>query len=231
MAHAPDSPKNRPGAAGTPSSPTVDAVDPLALTGRPRPVDPGNDFERIEPYLPDFAEAALLEDEDVALLAAICLRETWAGWAPGYAPKGSYLGRGDHGHGRMLFQFDDRGPWSHLPRECPEATPFLQARWACHVLDCNRKNLSDFAGHPLYERAVVAAYNAFSFPVAAYAARRDRDPVRKALVLGHDPDHVTTPGGYHRPRRGDYGAHVLAIRDRLRAQHPDRFPPDMPGVA
>lgn len=190
----------------------------------PQAIDPGDDFSRVEPYLPDFAEAALLEGEDTALLCAVALRETWCGWAPGYAPKGSYLGTGDRGHGRMLFQFDDRGPWFHLVRECPEATPMLQARWVCHILACNRANLSDFREHPLYERATLAAYNAFSFPTNKYAARKDKDPIRRALVLGHDPDHVTSAGGFHRPRRGDYGAHVLSIRDQLRREYPDRFP-------
>lgn len=189
----------------------------------PHPIDPGDDFSRVEPYLPDFAEAALLEGEDTALLAALCLRETWAGWAPGYSPKGSYLGRGDGGHGRMLFQFDDRGPWAYLPRECPEATPMLQARWACHILACNRTNLADFREHPLYERGVLSAYNAFAFPVEQYASRRDRDPIRKALILGQDPDHCTSGK--------NYGADVIRRRDRLREEHPDVFPPVQRDVA
>jgi hypothetical protein len=172
--------------------------------GIPRPVDPGNDFERLEPYLPDFAEACLLEGEDTALISAICLRETWAGWAPGYLPKGSYLGKGDRGHGFGLFQMDDRGPYAYLPRECPEATPFLQARWACHVLRDARKELAKHRDHPLFARAVLAAYNAGSPRVA------------KALVFGHDPDSVTTGK--------NYGADVIRRRDRLRANYAERFP-------
>lgn len=171
----------------------------------PHLVDPGDDFSRVEPYLPDFGEAAGIEGEDACLLAAICLRETWAGWAPGYKPKGSYLGRGDGGHGFGLLQIDDRGAYGHLPRECPEATPMLQARWACSVLADARKALHGFEGHPLFERAVLSVYNA--------GAKR----VREALVLGHDSDSVTT--GH------DYGRDVLRRRDRLRAEHPDIFPP------
>lgn len=187
--------------------------------------DPGTGFARLQPYLADFAEAALAEGEDAALLAAFCLRETLAGWAPGYTPKGSHLGRGDGGHGRMLFQFDDRGPWFFLVRECPEATPFLQARWVCSILAANRANLSDLAAYPLYERATIAAYNAFSFPVEHYAARRERDPIRRALLLGQNPDSVTTPGRRFDPPRPDYGEDVLLTRDELRARHPERFPP------
>jgi hypothetical protein len=62
----------------------------------------GTDLERLGPYLPAFAEGALLfagahwtPPEDVALLAAICLRETEAGWAPGYRPQRSPDGTGD----------------------------------------------------------------------------------------------------------------------------------------
>lgn len=177
------------------------------MTGRI--IDPGTDFERLEPYLPDFLEAALVEGQDSALLAAICLRETLAGWARGYAPKGSYLGRGDHGHGFGLFQIDNRGPYQHLPRECPEATPFLQARWACAVLADARDELRAFKEHPLYGVAIICAYNAGSPRVA------------RALRAGQHPDAVTTAGPSKRP---DYGSDVLRRRDKLRATYPERFP-------
>jgi hypothetical protein len=180
-------------------------VSPTLAERGIRLVEPADDLERLEPYLPDFAEAALLEGEDTALLCAICLRETLAGWAKGYAPKDSYLGRGDRGHGFGLFQIDDRGPYARLPRECPDATPMLQARWACQVLRDARRDLHGFEGHPMRERATLSIYNA--------GAPR----VRAALVLGHDPDSVTT--GH------DYGADVLRRRDRLRGLYPDRFPP------
>jgi hypothetical protein len=166
--------------------------------------DPGDMFLRLEPYLPDFAEAALMEGEDTALLAALCLRETHAGWAPGYVPKGCFTGRGDHGHGFGLFQIDDRGPYRHLPAECPEATPMLQARWACAVLEDARRELAAFRGHPLFERATLAAYNAGSPRVAT------------ALRAGLDPDSVTTGK--------NYGADVLHRRDRLRSRYPHAFP-------
>ena len=170
----------------------------------PAPSDPRDDLARLAPYLGEIAEACLLEGEDVALLCAIALRETWAGWAPGYTPRGSPNGTGDGGHGRGLFQIDDRGRYGHLARECPDATAFLQARWACQVLRDARAELQPFRDHPQFERAVCARYNA-SF-----------ERVRIGLEAG-DPDIGTT--------HGDYGKDVLRRRDYLRDHHPDRFPP------
>jgi hypothetical protein len=170
--------------------------------------DPKDDLERLRPYLSDFAEACLLEGEDTALVAAICLRETWAGWAPGYrVPPGQprHLGFGDNGHGAFLFQFDDRGPYSFLPKECPQATPFLQARWACQVLSDARAELSAFKDLPVFEAARVAAYNAGS------------PAVRRCLKAGKHPDHATA--------HGNYGSDVLARRDSLRHRYPAVFPP------
>ncbi len=183
-------------------------------------LDPKDDFLRLEPYLDDFAEAALAEGEDTALLCGLTLRETWAGWAPGFiVPPGAprHLGRGDGGHGFGLFQIDDRGPYAHLPREAPEATPHQQARWACTVLRDARQGLRDLSLHPMHDRAVISVYNA------------GLTRVRNALLLGHDPDSVTTPGGFYKvqsgqARPGDYGADVLHRRDELRAAHPERFP-------
>lgn len=176
--------------------------------------DPKDDLERLRPYLEDFAEAALAEGEDTALLCAICLRETWAGWAPGYVvPDGKprWLGYGDGGRGAFLFQIDDRGPYAYLVREAPEATPYLQARWACAVLRDARHDLREFKAHPLFERAVVCAYNA--------GAPR----VERALIADLDVDICTTGG--------DYGTDVLARRMILRRDHPDVFPPFRPALA
>jgi hypothetical protein len=171
--------------------------------------DPGTDLERLEPYLADFREAALLEGEDVALIAAMCLRETLAGWARGYEPKGSPHGRGDNGHGYFLFQFDDRGPYARLPRECPEATPMLQARWACAALQDARRELvaalgPAFERNPLFEVATVCCFNAGSPAVV------------RAIRAGRHPDHATTDGA-DADREGDYGSDVLRRRDAIRA--------------
>lgn len=174
--------------------------------------DPGTDLGRALIYAPEVAEACLLEGQDAALVLAIGLRETWLGWAPGYQPKGSPMGWGDGGHARGLFQIDDRGPYKHLPLEAPDATPFLQARWVCWILSDTSAELVRFASSPLFEVAVVAAYNAGSPRVA------------RALRAGRHPDTVTTGG--------DYGTDVLLRRDRLRLADPVRFPaPGSGGVA
>lgn len=175
------------------------------------PVDPKDDLERLRPYLDDIAEAALLEGEDCALLCAIALRETHAGWAPGYKPKGTHLGYGDAGHGMGLFQIDDRGPYGYLPREAPQATPYLQARWACWVLKDARDELAAFRALPVYEAAWIAAYNAGS------------PAVKRVLREKRHPDHATTGR--------DYGSDVLRRRDELRRKHPDLFPPFHRNVA
>jgi hypothetical protein len=63
---------------------------------------PASVIPQVEPYLAAFAQGALAyaqqhgtRPERVSLLAAICLRETHAGWAPGYRPRGSPTGTGD----------------------------------------------------------------------------------------------------------------------------------------
>jgi hypothetical protein len=182
------------------------------------PDDPRTDLLRLQPYLQDFALAALAEEEDTALLCAIALRETWAGWSPGYvlpypgAPR--WLGRGDNGHGYDFFQIDDRGPYAYLPREAPEASPELQARWACWVLRDNRVALAVLRGHPLWERAVICAYNNGGPKVGG---RNTYEAVRHALQIGVNPDLVTTGQ--------DYGSDVQRRRDKLRREHPEVFPP------
>lgn len=175
-------------------------------------IDPGDDLKRLAPYLGDIREACALEGEEVALICAIGLRETLMGWARGYSPKGSHLGRGDGGHGFGLFQIDDRGPYKHLPRECPEATPLLQARWACAVLrdaglELVRALGTDFALSSLYEAARVASYNAGSPAVV------------RCIRAGFHPDHATADGA-DADREGDYASDVLRRRDALRLALP-----------
>lgn len=172
-------------------------------------------LKRLVPYLDEFAEACLREGFDTALISAVCLRETEAGWAPGYSPKGTHLGRGDSGHGFGLFQIDDRGPYRHLPMDTPDASPYLQARWCCWILEDAQRDLNDFRDNPFFERAIICNYNA--------SLRR----VREALILGHDPDTVTTKGPSKKP---DYGSDVLRRRDELRKLFPIRFPPYRNGL-
>lgn len=65
------------------------------MPGAPSPADPKDDILRLGPYIPAIRQAGALWMEDPALLAAIMLRETLAGWAPEYEPKGSTTGSGD----------------------------------------------------------------------------------------------------------------------------------------
>lgn len=170
--------------------------------------DPGTDLGRLEPYLGEIREACEIEDEAPVLVCAIGLRETHFTWAPGYAPKGSIHGRGDRGHGFGPYQFDDRGPYAHLPREAPHATVYLQTRWVCWALADARRELvaelgSAFARQPLFDVATVCCFNAGSPAVA------------RCIRAGRHPDHATADGP-DADHEGDYGSSVLAIRDRIR---------------
>jgi hypothetical protein len=145
---------------------------------------------------------------DVPLLAGVTLRETWSGWAPGYTPLGDYNGKGDGGHGRGLWQIDDRGPFRHLiPQPGTDWLPFDQALAAITVLIAAREELAHHRGRitpALFELACVCRYN-------AALANVDR-----ALCIGVDPNLVTTGK--------NYGRDVLARRARLLADHPAAFP-------
>lgn len=144
-------------------------------------------------------------EEDPALVVAIGLRETWLGTCPGYEPKGP-SGRGDGGHGRGLFQIDDRGPFKHLIAEDGEEwSAYVQAQAACTVLATAREELRGFEAFPDFEVAVVCRYNAALANVLA------------ALQVRRDPNLVTTGK--------DYGRDVLQLRAQLRAAFPETFPP------
>lgn len=163
------------------------------------------------PYVQDIALACLERSpvEDTALVVAIGLRETWLGTCPGYVPLFSHNGRGDGGHGRGLFQIDDRGPFKHLiPPDGEDWPPFVQAQAACVVLAAARDELAEFRGTSVFEVAVACRYN------AALAN------VQRAVRIGVDPNLVTTGK--------DYGRDVLALRDGLRRLYPTTFPP--PGI-
>lgn len=162
------------------------------------------------PYVEDVALACLdrWPHEDTALVVAIGLRETWLGTCVGYAPKGPN-GVGDGGHGRGLFQIDDRGPFAYLvPPAGADWPAYIQAQCACVVLARAREELADFRGALSgwgWDQAVAARYNAAL------------ENVRWALRNGLDPDRVTTGK--------DYGRDVLSLRDGLRRLYPTTFPP------
>jgi hypothetical protein len=180
-------------------------------------ISPKRALQVVEPFLDELFLAAGEAGEDVALLCAVMLRESIGGTI--LTPPGRN-GRGDGGHGRGLFQIDDRGPFRHLIPPDGEDWPVLvQARAACHVLATARVELAAFAALPIFERAVACRYNAKLENVvrelellAAGKKRPDgRDP---------DPDLVTTGK--------DYGSDVLRLRDLVRAARPERFPPPRP---
>ena len=171
------------------------------------------DAEKLAPWAQAVNGAATAAKVDPYQLAALVLRESGAGWAPTYWPKGGACGWGDGatqehpelGHGFGLFQLDRR--W-HAPFiASPEAqTPEGQAAYACKVLTTNRHILSMSPQHlagAVLERAIFAAYNAGTGPVLA------------AVLRGRDPD---APTAHH-----DYSAWIFVKASELRAAAPSMF--------
>lgn len=139
-----------------------------------------------------FAVQANLPSEDPVLVAAIGLRESYMGRAlTPPAPDGV----GDLGHGRGLFQIDDRGPFKHLIQPAPWPVN-VQAAACCEVLADARRVLAPFAAAPNFLCAVLCAYNAGTIPVT------------RVMAAGGDPNHLTTGG--------DYGVDVLRVYAGLR---------------
>jgi hypothetical protein len=137
--------------------------------------------------------------EDWRLLAAVGLRETWLGRAPGYAPAGDPDGSGDGGHGRGFWQIDDRGPYKGLIHPAPWPV-VAQVIAACQVVHDARVELARFKSAPQYEQGVLCAYNAGSPAVA------------RRLAAGQDPDLATTGT--------DYGSDVLRVYAALQKAMP-----------
>jgi hypothetical protein len=146
------------------------------------------DLHRLMPWCDAIRKACAEKGESPYLLAAICLRESGASWGSGYDPKGSATGSGDGGHGRGLFQIDDR---YHRPFVESEkfADPLEQARYALGIVRAARewfKDASSGIAPDDLERAAVAAYNAG--PGAVF----------HRLQSGENPDQSTTGGDYSR---------------------------------
>ncbi len=144
--------------------------------------------------------------EDWRLLAAVGLRETHLGHAPGYAPEGDSEGVGDGGHGHGFFQIDDRGPYRHLIRPFPWPV-VAQVIAACQVLHDARVELARFKDSPRFEQAVICAYNAGS-PRVARLLEQNKNP-DLATADGPDEDH-----------QGDYGSDVQRVYNELRRLMP-----------
>ncbi|HSN91491.1 MAG TPA: hypothetical protein VLS93_09700 [Anaeromyxobacteraceae bacterium] len=172
--------------------------------------DPRDDLARLAPWVPAICDAADEFGVRRSVLAAMCLRESLAGWAPGYTRKGTHLGWGDAGHAFGLWQCDRRF-WEQVLRGMWPGhqllTPLGQARAAAATVAGARRFLE--ARHPgvafLHERAALSAYNAALHRVDAQ------------LEAGMDPDAVTTGS--------DYGKDVLARAAVLERRDPIAFPP------
>lgn len=167
------------------------------------------------PYINDISTAcaSMVPPEDYALITATGLRETWLGTCFGYSPKGPN-GRGDGGHGRGLFQIDDRGQYAKfIPPGIEDWPVFDQAKTACLVYATSREELAAHKGvmtTTAWDEAVACRYNA------------SLDPIVWCIKQGRDPNDVTTKGtsGKH-----DYGRDVISLRDGLTYLYPDTFPP------
>ncbi len=173
-------------------------------------VDPRDDLVRLAPWLPAIVQAADELGVRRAVLAGMCLRETFGGWAPGYTRHGTHVGWGDGRHAFGLFQCDKRFWEMALRGMLPGVdltTPLGQARHAAGIVAGAARFLA--ARHPgvpfLIERASVAAYNADLFKVDSQ------------LDAGADPDAVTTGV--------DYGRDVLARAEKLERRDPLTFHP------
>jgi hypothetical protein len=145
-----------------------------------------------------------LPPEDPYILAGILLRESGAGFASGYTPRGSLNGYGDGGHAVTPWQFDlrdrDNNTWFATS---PDAKTMLgQARRAVMYLREGRMMLRWGVPEVALTQAAICAYNA------------DPRKVLRATVRG-DPDFPTTGR--------DYGKWVLSKARALRVVAPDLF--------
>lgn len=168
--------------------------------------EPATARDRLAPYVADIARACAACGEDPFLLAGLILRESGAGWASGYEPKGSHLGWGDHGYAFGLIQADRR--W-HKPFIYSEQaqTPFGQFMYALALHRSNRRGFLASAGNfqdpDLLKRSILAAYNA------------GFGRVDHAVIMGDDPDSVTTGR--------NYAADVIHRAEVLRGEWPTLF--------
>ncbi len=179
------------------------------------PIDPRDDLERLRPYIPEVFFACDTEGERRDVVCAVFLRETLAGWAPGYVPRGSATGFGDGFRAFGLAQADLRFFEAAVRGFLPGLDLLSaggQAVFVCRHLASSRRVLRaafPTLGLDLLERSAIAAYNAGIRRVAAQ------------LHAERDPDAVTTPGPSGSP---DYSRDVLARAERLRRRAPDLFP-------
>jgi hypothetical protein len=174
---------------------------------------PATPIDRLKPYLADIRTVAEECGEDPYRLAGLVLRESEAGWAPTYEPKGTHLGWGDGGYAFGIIQADRRWHSRFIHSEAAQSVRG-QLLYACSILRSDRRALKnssarfdgDDAGKLLLERAAYAAYN------AGFGA------VYHAVLLGRDPD---GPTAHH-----SYSADIFNRALALRRDAPDLFAPE-----
>lgn len=163
------------------------------------------DVDKVRPYVDDI-KAALSEvggGEDPYLFAALVLRESGGGWAPGYVPQGAIDGWGDKGFAYGLFQIDRRFHQEFIESKGAK-TVRGQAVYALRLLKSNRRLLRVICKVPdLLERATYAAYNCGA------------GNVLKALRYNISPDRYTAGK--------DYSTWIWKRADALRQSAPDLF--------
>jgi hypothetical protein len=212
----------------------------------------------VEPYLAPFAEGALTFSrahqtvpERVSLLAAICLRESWAGTAPGYRPhgpdgSGDWTARTGHWTKRgpsVIVHPDTDGAraalrlagWSIPKRNGavvpgPYATPLDGKGWGRGLLQLD--SLGDFRDMiapapwpvPAQAAAACAMLHLARTQLAPFASG---DLLRTAVICRYNAslDRVRAGVDAGNPEIGttgsDYATDVLALETAVAARWPD----------
>ncbi len=164
------------------------------------------ELARLSRYKDILRAGAAAGQLDVFQFAGLMLRESEAGWAPGYAPQNDPCGWGDDGHAWGLFQIDKRyhagfvfGPLARIPLQ--------QALYAAGILSADRRELAQHIpvtdGGTLLTLCMYDSYNAGD------------GSVLRAIAAGKDPDSVTTGD--------DYGQWIIAKAAELQGTAPAFF--------
>ena len=202
-----------------------------------------------------FAKAHKTRPESVALLAAICLRETWAGEAPGYRPHGSPDGTGDwcvrrggwlRRAGVRIYQDGDRDAlrasgWSIPKGEGGQTVPgpyavpsdglgWGRGYWQLDILGDVRDLIAP-EPWPVDQQAAAACAQLHQnrLELAPYQLH----PLfEQAIVARYNANLDRVRAGLTAGNvdvgttGGDYSKDVFALRDALLAKYPEKFPTD-----
>ena len=164
--------------------------------------DPKTRLGRMKLYASVVVGVATKFGERPSRVLALGYRESFLGFAPGYTPLGDPTGSGDGGHGRGLFQIDDRYHKAFVTSD-KFKDPKEQCAFACELLSDNRRyfigEIPWLLGEEL-EHCVYAAYNA------------SRDHVLMKYELGEDVDECTTGK--------DYSKYIFTLADAIESRYP-----------